>query len=362
MNDLERFYACMNYEKVDHTPFWDWGPWPETVERWKREGFRPGLDNPGRICGRRTVMDHWFFPYPPFASTIMAEDETTILRINEEGILLRERKDNPYSSMPQFVKFPVENRTEFRTFWHQRMQPDLSQRIAPDWPQKLRDLRRLDRPFIVIADRWGGFFGPLRNLLGVERLCELFYDDPGFLEEMMDADADFIIAIMTQVLDVVTVDCFGFWEDMAYKTAPLISPPMVRNFMLPRYRKVIDFLRGRGVKFIALDSDGYIDPLIPVWLEAGINVLYPFEVQAGMDVRAVRRKYGKTLRIWGGVDKRTLALGPVAINAELARLQPLIEEGGYIPHADHSIPPDVSYKNYCYFLEQLQKVCTPDGR
>jgi len=129
--------------------------------------------------------------------------------------------------------------------------------------------------------------------------------------------------------------------------------------MLPRYRRVADVLRQRGVKYIGLDSDGQIDPLIPVWMDAGLNFLYPFEVQAGMDVRAVRRKYGRGLRLWGGVDKRALAKGPGAIDAELARLKPLIDAGGYIPHTDHSCPPDISYDNYCYYLQRLSEVCQP---
>ncbi len=132
----------------------------------------------------------------------------------------------------------------------------------------------------------------------------LFYDDTAFLEEMMDANADFIIEMMRQILEVISIDGFGFWEDMAYRSGPLISPQMVRRFMLPRYRRVVDFLTKKGVKHIGLDSDGYIDSLVPVWLDAGLNFLYPFEVQAGMDVIEVRKKYGRDLRIWGGVDKR----------------------------------------------------------
>jgi uroporphyrinogen decarboxylase len=185
----------------------------------------------------------------------------------------------------------------------------------------------------------------------------MLYDDPAFVEEMMEADAEFIIAMMSQILDVVPIDAFGFWEDMAYNHAPLISPDMVGRYMLPRYRKVTEFLRGRGVKYVGLDSDGQIDPLIPLWMDAGLNFLYPFEVQAGMDVLAVRRKYGKELRIWGGVDKRALAKGKTAIDAELARLKPLIDEGGYIPHTDHSCPPDISFGNYCYYLERMSEVC-----
>jgi hypothetical protein len=357
MNDLERFYACMNYQPVDRAPFWSWGPWPETVERWRREGYDPQQFDLNLGADRRLAFGDWFFPCPPFAREVIAEDDVHILYINHEGILMRERKDNPMSSMPQFVRFPVETRAEFRRFWQERMQPDLAQRIGPNWKEQLRAARAQPYPLIIIADRWGGFFGPLRNLVGVERLCTLFYDDPAFVEEMMDADAEFVIAMMAQILDVVSIDAFALWEDMAYKTAPLISPQLVRRYMLPRYRRVVEFLAARGVPFIGLDSDGMIDPLIPIWMDAGLNFLYPFEMQAGMDVLAVRKKYGKGLRLWGGVDKRALAHGRAAIDAELARLRPLIAEGGYIPHTDHSIPPDVAFADFVYYMRRLEQVC-----
>ncbi|MDO8587737.1 MAG: uroporphyrinogen decarboxylase family protein [Armatimonadota bacterium] len=357
MTDLERFRATMNYQSVDRRPFWVWGPWPETVDRWKLEGYDEAEFDYGAGADSASIYGGWFFPNPPFEREVVHEDDEHILYVNHEGILLRELKNHPLSSMPQFVKFPVETREEFRKFWKERMRPDLTERIGPDWQRQLREIRELPHPFIIISDRWGGFFGPIRNLLGVERLCMLFHDDPAFVEEMMDADADFIIAMMSQILDVATPDAYAFWEDMAYNTAPLISPEMARRYMLPRYKRVTEFLTGRGVKHIVLDSDGRIDSLIPIWLDSGINCLYPFEVQCGMDVLAVRGKYGRDLRIWGGVDKRALAKGPRAIDAELARLRPLIEEGGYIPHTDHSIPPDVSFANYKYYVKRMEEIC-----
>ncbi|HHN46323.1 MAG TPA: hypothetical protein ENN09_02675, partial [Planctomycetes bacterium] len=256
-----------------------------------------------------------------------------------------------------FIRFPVETREDFRKFWQERMQPDPAARIGADWRKKLKRLRDEPIPFIVIADRWGGFFGPLRNLLGVEKLCTLFYDDPAFLEEMMDAEADFIIALTSGILDAVHIDAFAFWEDMAYNHAPLISPDMVRRYMLPRYRRVTDFLAGRGVKYAGVDCDGQVTSLIPVWLDAGLNFAYPFEAQAGMDVLEVRWNFGKELRIWGGVDKRALAADRPTIDAEIARLMPLIDEGGYIPHTDHSCPPDVPFDNYVYYMERLAAAC-----
>ena len=326
------------------------------MERWKQEGYD------GRSYEELFGTDSWnwrswwFYPTPRFERKVLGEDENTVTFVNHEGIVMREFKTAADSSMPQFLRFPVETREDFRRFWRERMRPDLGARIGADWIEQLQGLAQSEAPFSVIADRWGGFFGPLRNLVGVEKLCLLFYDDPAFLEEMLEAEVEFMISMMSQILDQVKIDEFGFWEDMAYKTGPLLGPSLARKYLLPRYRRVVEFLRGRGVEFISLDSDGDIRELIPIWLEAGINLLYPFEVQAGMDVVAVRRKYGRELRMRGGIDKRALARGPAAIDAELARIRPLLEEGGYIAATDHSLPPDVPWPHVVYYMESLRKL------
>ena len=357
MNDQQRFIESMNYGNPDRAPFHEfmWPTWPETAERWAKEaGYDPQQSSFG--CDRWAVEYSWFYPTPPFERKVISEDDKTVTYVDTQGIVVKEFKFNPLSSMPQFIRFPVETREDFRKFWKERMRPDLTERIGPDWRETLRRHKNRDYPLLVIADRWGGYFGSLRNLVGVERLCVMFYDDPGFVEEMMEADAEFLISMLAQILEETDIDFFGFWEDMAYKTAPLISPQHVRKYMLPRYRKVVDFGRSRGVRFFGLDSDGNIDSLIPVWMDAGIDILYPFEVQSGMDVSAIRKKYGRNLRIWGGIDKRTLVDGFAAIDRELARIEALIRDGGYIPMLDHSAPPDISFKNYCYFMQQLRKI------
>jgi len=130
MTDRERFLNVMNYKPVDRCVYGAGiGTWPETIERWKTEGYDP--DNPPRFN-----VDHWewqggwFFPNPPFEKKILSENAETVLFINHEGITMRERKDNPMSSMPQFVKFPIETREEFRRFHKERMQPDLAATCA----------------------------------------------------------------------------------------------------------------------------------------------------------------------------------------------------------------------------------------
>ena len=354
MNSRERFLATMRYEPRDRAPFHGAGGWPETTDRWLKEGFEPGKHY--FTTDRWSWYGGWFFPNPAFQREVIEEDEETISYINHEGILMRELKNYPHSSMPKFVRFPVETREDFRKFWKERMQPNMDARLGTNWKEMLAGLKNRDYPLVIISDRWGGFFGPIRNMTGVEKLCMLFYDDPAFVEEMMDANADFIIAMMDKILDHTDIDVYGFWEDMAFKTGPLLGPELARKYMLPRYRRVVDFLKSRGVEYITLDSDGDVTKLIPIWVDAGINILYPFEVQAGMDVLKVRKEYGRELRLWGGFDKRTLAWGPEAIDKEIERVAPLVQEGGYIPYPDHSLPPDVSFSNYCYYMEKIQTI------
>jgi uroporphyrinogen decarboxylase len=356
MTSRERFDATMNYCARDRAVFHEfpWPTWPETAERWKKEG---GYDEARTDfgCDHWVIDVQWFFPHPPFAREVLSEDDTTVTFVDPQGIVMREFKTNPLSSMPHFIRFPVETRADFRKFWRERMQPDPAARIGPDWRAQLRRHRGRDYVFVVLADRWGGFFGSLRNLVGVERLCTLFYDDPAFVEEMMEADADFLIAMLGQMLEETDIDVFGFWEDMAYNAGPLIGPELVRRYMVPRYRKVIDFARARGVKWFALDSDGDVSLLIRHWMDAGIDILYPWEVQAAMDATAVRKKYGRNLRLWGGVDKRVLARTRSDIDAEIDRHKWLIDDGGFVPMLDHSAPPDIPYENYRYFMQRLRE-------
>ncbi|MCD6290283.1 MAG: hypothetical protein J7M34_07250 [Anaerolineae bacterium] len=91
-------------------------------------------------------------------------------------------------------------------------------------------------------------------------------------------------------------------------------------------------------------------------MDAGVDVLWPLERAAGQDPVRLRRKFGRALRLWGGVDKRVLAQGPEAIDKHLRELAPLVEEGGYIPTVDHTVPPDVSWDHFRYYMERKERL------
>jgi len=102
-----------------------------------------------------------------------------------------------------------------------------------------------------------------------------------------------------------------------------------------------------------VDTDGKPDDIVPPMMECGVNYLFPVEVAAGCDVNGYRRRW-PDLALMGGIDKRALAIGPEAIDAELDRVWPAVRTGMYIPDLDHLVPDDVSWTNYVYYCEQLR--------
>jgi len=106
-----------------------------------------------------------------------------------------------------------------------------------------------------------------------------------------------------------------------------------------------------------MDSDGRIDELIPIWIEAGINCCNPIEIAAGNDIVALRRQFGKRMAYLGAIDKRAIAAGGTAIEREIARAADVVKDGGYIPSCDHGVPPDISWKNFVHYSRLLAKIC-----
>jgi len=79
-------------------------------------------------------------------------------------------------------------------------------------------------------------------------------------------------------------------------------------------------------------------------------------VAAGVDAYHWRKEFGPELRIRGGIAKQPLVEGGKAIDRELERIRPLLEQGGYIPHLDHLVPPDIPYSHYCDYLDKKRKL------
>ena len=129
------------------------------------------------------------------------------------------------------------------------------------------------------------------------------------------------------------------------------------KYVAPGYTKIRNKLEHYGIKFLSVDCDGVIDALIKPWLDAGVNILYPTEIgKWNADPMAMRKKYGKELRLMGGFNKFAIGKGKKAIDEELTRRIPLVKEGGYLLIPDHHITPDASLENYKYYLSSIRNL------
>ncbi len=292
---------------------------------------------------------------PAYESRIISEDESTVTLINEAGQTVKHIKNKLKTgwAMPMFIDWPVKDRATWNEL-KKRLDPNTPERWPSDWDAYVQEMNSKSEP---ISLEVGSFYGFLREWVGSERILYMFYDDPALIEDMMEQVLYLETEVIKRTLKDIKVQQVTFWEDMCYKAGPLISPAMVRKFMMPRYKKLTDLLHSYGVDVIYLDSDGNVKQLLPLWLEVGINLIWPFEVAAGNDVVALRKQYGRDLIIAGGIDKRALIKGKEAIREEVMSKVPfLLEMGGYFPSVDHAVPPDVTFENYCYYINLMREV------
>ncbi len=348
MTSRERLLAYVAGRKADRVPFVQhWGPWDATKARWKQEGMKHDDD-------WRTLFD--FDPYvtspqvqmgiyPKFEAKVLEDDGNTVISQDEDGVIKRDRKDR--ASMPEYLAYPVKN---WKT-WEEhkaRFDPDTPGRFPPNWEEEKNKVR--DFPGLVTVTPFPyGFFGGARTMMGAEECLIACALEPELIQDISETFFKLWYKLLERMLGDVRLDAIFFWEDMAGKQGSLISPAMFRQFMTPYYRKLIALGREHGVEMFSLDSDGNIHELTGLFLEAGINVVYPYEIQAGCDVAAMLRQY-PGLCAMGGMDKRAMARDQRAMDEEIERVRGILSLGRYIPFPDHAIPPDVSWENYQYFV------------
>ncbi len=361
MNARERFLAVAKFEPTDR-PFRleTIGFWPETIQRWHTEGLPEwaeeltALVHFGMDLRMLITLGNFEDPglRPLFEEKIIDETDQYRIRRLPSGEVIKEFKGGQ-SALPQFLEFPVKDMRSFEKIRH-RLEPSVSERLGDDWEYSSQVYNETDMPVFVYTC---GLFGTARFLLGFENLMLAYYDMPDLIHAIGEQWGKLYTDMLEHITASVKVDAIDFWEDMAYRNGPMIGPAMFKEFMSPYYKRVTDCARSLGIEILAVDSDGNIDPLIPLFIEAGINMMYPFEVQAGMDVREIRRKYGKKLALQGGLDKRKLALDFDAIKEEVeSKVPQLLNDGGYIPSLDHNVPPDVPLENFEFYLNLVREI------
>ena len=204
---------------------------------------------------------------------------------------------------------------------------------------------------------WRGIapFEQIHPMCGHEHMLVGMALDPEWVRDMVATYADMTIRHQeTLFSEEGTPDAFWFYEDMGFKEKPFMSPAMYEQLVQPGHAKLFEYAHSKGCKVI-VHSCGYVEPLVPGLIEAGMDCLQAMEVKAGMDLPGLAARFGDRISFCGGLDIRVIASNDrKAIDEEIdKKVKPVLEAGsGFIVHSDHSIPPEVEHDTLKYFFER----------
>ena len=363
MTNRERFLAVMEYANTDRVPNYEVGVWGQTVDRWASEGLDVGDLHWDWFTGeeyfRMDMREYIPVDYgmrPGFDQETLEETDRYVIRRNSDGIVTKALKEGMVrgtrASMDEYISFPVVEPEDFREVKKRFVAADAGRYPAYWREMRLKGWR--ERSHVLVLGRncsTLGFYWRARMWMGTQNLSYAWYDHPSLMHEMMEFVADFTIEVSRPLVEQIDVDYVFINEDMAMKSGPLLSPDTYRRFIFPHMRRLVDFLKAHNVAYVIVDTDGNPEDLVPALMEAGVDGIWPLERASDVDPLVLRRRFGRDLRLWGGVDKRVLAQDTRAIEEHLRTLSSLVEDGGFIPTIDHLVPPDVSLDNFRHYMD-----------
>jgi len=350
MSGLERIGNILAHKPVDRVGVFE-NFWKNTQQHWAQAGHLGEGEN---------LVDHFGLDVSTawvlntmvrldFEPEVLEETEETRLTRNGNYATLRHHK--LHASPPENVDYAVKNRAT----WEELAKPYLTptrDRIDFEKYRQARATAAAKGRFFCCAG--AGIFERIHPVCGHEHMLLGMAMDPDWVKDMGNTYAELLVGLM-EILFAEEGKPDGIWyfEDMGYKQHPFMSPQMYHELIQPYHKRTFDFAHANGLPVI-VHSCGFVEPLVPGMIEAGMDCLQAIEVKAGMDLLRLKARYGDRIALWGGMDARYIATNDKdGIRKELAEKMPVVKEGyGYILHSDHSIPSTTEYETYKFFIEE----------
>lgn len=359
-------------------------PWTLTIDRWNKEGL-PGKITPDYVYPKAEDRSRRYFndtftepvyeyeqflgfdgvkriafriPFKCFDEQVLEDNEDYTIRLDEDGW---ERKYYKKRDLVDELKPVVETEEDWYNL-KEKIEKELELYCTDE---KLKEIygkyaEGHKNGDFSIRFRASGFFWTPRELMGVEAHLMAFYEEPELMHEINSFILEKYMEYFDKIFDIIQPEVILFEEDLSGANGPMISPAMFDEFMGTYYAKLIPFLKSKGVKNVFVDTDGDFRILIPNFLKTGVDGFLPMDVNAGMDIVEVRKEF-PNVKFIGAYNKLVIAEGKEAIDAEFARLLPVIRQGGYVPGSDHQVAPSTSFENYQYFIKKLKEVMLQAG-
>ena len=378
--DREAINAILHYENFSRVPILHFGFWTSTLQKWAKEGHisaeelseiitggliidgnpaeknlaqRLGFDDSILVMVSQKGRFFEFPLFPHFEEKIIERYENGSYKmLNKDGVYVL-CKDDVTS-----ISAEIEHILTDRTSWEEHYMPRLQ------WTEERVDKEQLQMHVNEneTRDRYtalygGSLYGKLRNYWGIVGISYLQVDDYGLLKECADAVGDISYKWMEYAYNSgLRPDFVHFWEDICYRSGSLVNPDIFRDLTGRHYRRLADLSGRYGVDILTVDCDGFIEDLVPIWLDNGVNTMLPIEVGAWeYDFSTMRKKFGKEVLGIGNVNKGVFAKDRKAVDAEVERIKRVVELGGFVPCPDHRIAEDAEWDLVKYYCEKMRE-------
>ncbi len=350
MTGRERIARILKRKPVDRIGLFEHF-WGDTLRKWRAEGHIGEHEDLATHFGFDMGVG-WCFNMVArldFTPEVIEETDETILTRDGNGATLRRHKQ--HDATPEHVDFAVHDRGTWEELVRPHLKPTRERINFEGYRNAKAHNAEMERFFC-----WGGVnvFEMMHPVCGHEHMLVGMAVDPDWVRDMTEVYSDLTIALMEILFaEEGKPDGIWFYEDMGFKNRPFMSPAMYREIILPAHRKTIDFAHSLGLPVI-MHSCGFVEPLVPGMIEAGIDCLQVIEVKAGMDPLRIKRETGDAIVLFGGMDARNLVANDIdAIRRELTEKIPILKQNsGYILHSDHSIPTTTEYATYRFFVDE----------
>ncbi len=349
MTGKERIIRILNHQPVDRIGLFE-HYWADTYTRWRSEGHMGENQLPDDIFDY-DMNEFWAFQYiidMDFVPQVIAEDEDTITIKDHNYATLRRHKH--HDATPEHIDYDIYDKESWDKVKH-LLKPERRRINFEGYRAAKKKCAEQQRFFA-----WSGInvFECMHPVCGHENLLIGMALEPEWIKEMAMAYADLTIELWKMLFEEEGLpDGIWFFEDMGFKDHPFMSPEMYRELIMPAHKKTMDYAHSLGLP-VFMHSCGFIEPLIPHMIEAGVNCLQAMEVKAGMDLIRIYENYGDKIALMGGIDVRTICSNDKAIiDRELeAKIPTVMKKYGYVLHSDHSIPKTVDFESYQYFIKK----------
>jgi len=346
---MNRMFARQDHDRVPRCESF----WPETIDRWKTEGLLGGADEVLDLLGSDIHGINWMWPCPfPGIEKLVSEDDLTKVVSDNHGKLVRYWKHK--SGTPEHMGFECDS----REIWEKKFKPAFLETGLQIDPSAVARSYRKGRS----KGKWCTFctvegFEETRQMIGDENTMIAMAEDPEWIRDVSRTFTDIVLQNLDAAMATgIRPDGIWLYGDMAFKTATFCSPAMYREIIWPDHKRMADWAHSHRMKII-YHTDGDVNGVMQLYMDAGFDCLQPLECKANMDVRTLCPQYGEKMAFFGNIDVMVMKDNDLAkIEAEIVRkFAAGMKTKGYVYHSDHSVPPQVSWKTYQGVIDLVKK-------